>query len=79
MPPRKNFSAGGSTLSGNSANHGGGIYSGGGTVTVENSSSITGNLGRDGDAGGDVDNRNVLYLDSTSTIGILSGNPAVPF
>ena len=43
-------------------------------MTVENSSSITGNL-----SGGDVLNSGVLYLDSTSTIGILNGNSAIPF
>ena len=53
---------------------GGGIYNDAGTVTVENSSSITGNL-----SGGDVVNSGVLYLDSTSTIGFLYGNPAIPF
>jgi hypothetical protein len=41
-------------------------------VTVENSSSITGN------SGDDVSNLGVLYLDRTSTIGALDGNPAIP-
>ena len=69
-----------SILSGNVADlSGGGIYNNVGTVTVENSSSITGNLGGDGDFGADVDNRSVLYLDSTSTIGFLYGNSAIPF
>jgi hypothetical protein len=73
-----------STISGNSADYydddgeaygfGGGIYNSG-TVTVENSSSITGN-----DAaylGPDVDNLGTLYLDGTSTIGVLDGNSAI--
>ena len=68
-----------STLSGNSGDvlmgSGGGIYNSGGTVTVENSSSIIGNTAGDG---ADVFNLGVLYLDSTSKIGILSGNPAIP-
>jgi hypothetical protein len=67
----------GSTLSGNTANHGGGIYNGGGTVTVKNFSSITGNSAPVG-FGADINNQSVLYLDSSSTIGILDGNPAVP-
>jgi hypothetical protein len=53
---------------------GGGIYNRGGTVTVENSSSITGNSASDG---ADVYNGGVLYLDSTSTIGVLDGNPPI--
>jgi hypothetical protein len=66
----------GSTLSGNSAAYeGGGIYNGSGTVTVENSSSISGNTAPVG-FGADVYNYGVLYLDSTSTIGVLDGNPA---
>jgi len=64
-----------STLSGNVADlSGGGIYNNVGTVTVENASSITGNLWTE-----DVDNLSALYLDSTSTIGNLEGNSAVPF
>ena len=47
-----------------------------GTVTVKNSSSITGNTAPVG-FGADVYNQGVLYLDSSSTIGILDGNPAV--
>jgi len=66
-----------STVSGNIADAnfgtGGGIYNTGGTVTVENRSSVTGNTADD------VDNRSVLYLDGTSTIGILDGNSAIPF
>jgi hypothetical protein len=50
-------------------------------VTVKNSSSITGNtISADtatGFAAEDFDNLGVLYLDSTSTIGILAGNPAI--
>jgi uncharacterized protein (TIGR03118 family) len=60
-----------STVSGNTASLGGGIYNAG-TVTVENSSSITGN------SGDDVYNLLVLSLDSTSSIGTLDGNPAIP-
>jgi hypothetical protein len=61
------------TLSDNYSNfEGGGIYNdAAGTVTVENSSSITGNVAAEYNAG-------VLYLDSTSTIGILEGDPAIP-
>ncbi|HEV3298222.1 MAG TPA: hypothetical protein VG055_01180 [Planctomycetaceae bacterium] len=56
-----------------SANYSNGVAGGicndaSGTVTVENSSSVT----------EDVYNLGVLYLDSTSTIGILEGNPAIP-
>jgi len=65
----------GSTLSGNSAaSAGGGIYNDG-TVTVKNSSSITGNTAPVG-FGADIYNLGVLYLDSTSIIGILDGIPA---
>jgi hypothetical protein len=53
---------------------GGGICNRGGTVTIENSSSITGNSAIDG---ADVYNLGVLYLDSTSAIGILDGNPPI--
>jgi hypothetical protein len=53
---------------------GAGIYNDVGTVKVENSSSITGNIW-----GADVVNSGVLYLDSTSTIGFLDGNSAMPF
>jgi hypothetical protein len=53
---------------------GGGIFNDG-TVTVENSSRITGNTALA--AGADVYNLGVLYLDSTSTIGILVGYPAI--
>jgi hypothetical protein len=68
-----------STLSGNSAEYGGGIFvSNGSTVTVENSSSITGNLAPAGYSADDVDNLGVLDLDSSSIIAILDGNPAVP-
>src|SRR5205814_2130110 len=78
-----------SVLSDNSAHqfglygYSGGIYNdAAGTVTVENSSSITRNTasggGDDGAIAEDVFNLGVLYLDSTSTIGILDGNPATP-
>jgi predicted outer membrane repeat protein len=67
-----------STLTGNSATSaGGGIYIGPYvTVTVKNSSSITGNIAPVG-LGADVDNQGVLDLDASSTIGILDGNPAI--
>jgi predicted outer membrane repeat protein len=67
-----------SSVGGNSATtQGGGIYIAGGsngygTVTVKNSSSITGNTAPAG-AGADVYDLGVLYLDSTSTIGVLDG------
>jgi CSLREA domain-containing protein len=70
----------GCTLTGNSATvQGGGIFTGGGTgsVTVKDSSSITGNSAPAGQ-GADVYNYGVLYLDSTSKIGVLNGNPATP-
>ncbi len=53
---------------------GGGIYNSG-TVTVENSSSITGNGA--GDLGPDVYNPGTLYLDGTSTNGVLDGSSAI--
>jgi uncharacterized protein (TIGR03118 family) len=60
----------GSTVSGNLAgDQGSGIYNDtSGTVTVEKASSIA----------QDAYNLGVLYLDSTSAIGILVGNPAIP-
>jgi hypothetical protein len=69
----------GCTLSGNSATAYGDGYIGGSTatVTVENSSSITANSAPVGQ-GADVYNYGVVYLDSTSKIGILDGNPATP-
>ncbi len=71
----------GSTMSGNSAaSVGGGIYntnSFSATVTVENSSTITGNTAPVG-FGADVYNLGVLYLDASSIIGIPDGNPAAP-
>jgi hypothetical protein len=71
-----------SNLSNNSADpnfgSGGGIYNDvNGVVTVEGSSSIIGNTASD--SSGDVSNAGELYLDDTSTIGILSGNAAIPF
>jgi predicted outer membrane repeat protein len=62
----------GSTISGNLANYeGSGIYNDtSGTVTVENSSTINGDNGA-------VVNLGVLYLDSTSTIENIIGNPAI--
>jgi len=64
----------GCTVTGNSADfEGGGIYNDtSGTVTIEVSSTITGNNAAD------VYNLGVLYLDGTSTIGTLDGNPAIP-
>jgi hypothetical protein len=70
--------SGGSSLSGNTAQRGGGIYNGFyATATVKNSSTITGNTALAG-YGADVYNLGVLYLDSSSTISVLDGNPAVP-
>ena len=73
-----------STMSGNvCSGSGGGIYNdSGGTVTVENSSSIIGNGLFTGDDSGalepdDIVNKGVLYQDSTSTIGVLNGNSAI--
>lgn len=71
-----------SIISGNGASQywgGGGIYNAAaGTITVKNASSITGNAsGIDGGVTEDVFNLGVLYLDSTSTIGVLVGNPAI--
>jgi hypothetical protein len=56
---------------------GGGICNGfsyypGGTVTVENSSKLSGNTVND------VQNSSMLYLDTTSSIGILNGNSPLP-
>jgi hypothetical protein len=64
----------GCTVTGNSADfEGGGIYNdASGTVTIEVSSTISGNNAAD------AYNLGVLYLDSTSTIGTLDGNPAIP-
>jgi hypothetical protein len=45
-------------------------------VTVENSSSITGNTAPVG-SGADVYNQGTLYLDATSIIGILIGNSPI--
>jgi hypothetical protein len=65
-----------STVSGNTADayfgSGGGIYNND-TVTVESFSGISGNSPED------VDNRSALYLDGTSTIGILGGNSPISF
>jgi parallel beta-helix repeat protein/predicted outer membrane repeat protein len=69
-----------SNLTGNSAsNRGGGIYVApfnglNNTVTVANSSAITGNSAPAG-FGADVYNAGVLHLDASSIIGILDGNP----
>jgi hypothetical protein len=77
----------GSTLFGNWASpdyengggDGGGILNDfAGTVIVENNSTIAGNAVEYGRLGPDVYNGGVLYLDSTSTIGGLDGNPAIP-
>lgn len=71
-----------STLTGNTAfSRGGGIFvtnrlAYNGSVTVENSSMISGNLAPDG-AGPDAFNNGGLYLDGSSTIGVLDGVPAV--
>jgi hypothetical protein len=47
------------------------IYNSGGTTTVKDSSNISGNTVDD------VQNSGRLYLDYTSTIGILDGNFAI--
>jgi len=65
---------GGADSDGDAEGAGGGIYNNG-TVTVENSSSITGNSAPD--FGQDVYNLGLLYLDGTSTIGFLDGNSAI--
>lgn len=70
-----------SALSGNSASvSGGGIYNESGNVTVSNSSAIIGNVAPL-DFGADVFNHllfgGVMYLDGSSTIGVLDGNPVV--
>jgi hypothetical protein len=66
-------------VSGNAATSaGGGIYIGpSGNVTVENSSTITGNTAPTG-YGPDVYNAHALYWDGTGTLGIVDGNPAMP-
>jgi hypothetical protein len=70
---------GGTALQGNSAPQGGGIYVdngyNGGTLYVTNSSKITGNTAPAGQ-GADVYNLGAVYLDASSIIGILDGNPA---
>ncbi|HZM01649.1 MAG TPA: hypothetical protein VFC44_01380 [Candidatus Saccharimonadales bacterium] len=66
-----------STISSNSAYYyGGGIYNNG-TVTVENSSSITGNHVGYFYYGADIYNLGTLYLDGTSMIGFLYGSSAI--
>jgi hypothetical protein len=65
----------GVSLPGNSASKGGGIYNQG-TLTVENSSSITGNTAPVG-FGADVYNQGVLYWDLSSGITVLDGNGSV--
>jgi hypothetical protein len=84
------YNSGGTVIIGNSSItsngavvDGAGIYNdANGTIRVENSCSISGN-GPNGEAGlyasQDVHNLGVLYLDSTSAIGIVDGNPAIPF
>jgi predicted outer membrane repeat protein len=62
---------GGCTVSANSASQGGGIWNWHNALTVENSSDITGNIAPVG-FGADVYNLGVLYLDNTSTIGLLN-------
>jgi predicted outer membrane repeat protein len=70
----------GSTVSGNSAVNGGGIFNGaetpGAYALISNSSTVSGNTGT---YGADVYNLglSVLYLDDSSTIGVLYGNPAI--
>lgn len=67
-----------STISQNTAvNFGGGIDNEGGAATVKNSSVITGNTAPAGN-GADVLNFAPLYLDASSSIGVLDGYPAIP-
>jgi hypothetical protein len=68
-----------STLTSNNASSaGGGIFvSVGGTLTLKNYSTITGNTAP-ASFGPDVYNQGVVYVDSTSVIGILDGNPPIP-
>jgi hypothetical protein len=64
------------TVSGNASEYeGGGIFNSG-TATVENSSRITGNI-LSGYLANDAENLGVLYLDSTSTVGSVIGNPPI--
>ncbi|HET6880873.1 MAG TPA: hypothetical protein VFI31_12000 [Pirellulales bacterium] len=69
----------GCTLSYNAATgEGGGLYvTSGAIVTIENSTSIIDNTAPVG-YGPDVYNTGVLYVDSSSAIGSLDGNPAQP-
>jgi predicted outer membrane repeat protein len=70
----------GSTLTGNSAAFkGGGIFNGGSaaTVTVKNSSTITGNYAPSGTFE-DIYNYGVMYWDGTGTLGIVHGGPVLP-
>ena len=70
-----------SILTGNTADGGlggGGIYNAaGGTLTVRNSSSITGNFGSYEFGDSDITNLGVLQQDGTSTIGVLYGNTPI--
>ena len=61
------------TLSANVATYRGGGIANYGTLTVDNSSTITGNTAPVG-FGADIYNPGVVYLDGSSTIGILDGN-----
>jgi hypothetical protein len=73
------FTLSASTLSGNIAGkQGGGVWLGNSTAqaTIENGSSVTGNTAPTG-YGPDVYNLGVVYIDATSTIGILNGNPPI--
>jgi hypothetical protein len=45
-------------------------------VTIQNFSRVTGNTSSE--VGADVNNLGMLYLDSTSMISFLDGNPAHP-
>jgi hypothetical protein len=76
------------TVSGNQAIHdydredggyvGGLFNAAGGTVIVKNHSSIIGNFAEYSPSGSDVWNEGVLYLDSSSVIGLLDGHPPIP-
>ena len=70
-----------SHVCGNTAKYGGGIYIDGdsspaGTVTIENTSTITDNLAPAGYSADDIDNLGVVFWDGSRTLGGLDGNAA---
>jgi hypothetical protein len=64
-----------STLSGNHAVYGGAIWNDYYAAVTLQGSTLSGNSAF---GGADIYNLGVLYLDSTSKIGVLDGNPAIP-